>query len=302
MSISRQSQNLVLSILWGWWGVYFAENVGVDFQPIVETFSDLRRIDGLSERLIYAFYGNTLLIAIIDLFANNHSEINVTRALYFFASFLRAYVILRLLGLRIGIFLLFAFQGSLDFNQARLSIALSIFIMIIYANKKIYWIFGVALAHLSVLPYLAFQLASKRLVILGFLILILATNTLLPIYFGRYFVPFDHELPMNMILYSLVTLIASVGLKGTQFQKNSHWYLILFGLLIASLVPSGFSPLYIGRVAEMTAMISLFGLGMYARNNLKIGSGKYYVYASSSIVIGIYQVLILGGNVWRFFQ
>lgn len=302
MLILRQSLNLVLAILWGWWGVYFAESVGVDFQPIVKTFSDLRGIDGLSERLIYAFYGNTLLIAIFDLITSNYSAINATRSLYFFASLLRAYVILRLLGPRIGIFILFAFQGSLDFNQARLSIALSIFIMIIYANKKLYWFIGIALAHLSVLPYLAFQLAGKRLVILGFVILILASNTLLPIYFDRYFIPFDHELPMNIILYSFVTLIASIGLSGTQFQKNSHWYMILFGFLIASMVPSGFSPLYIGRVTEMTAMISLFGLGMHARNNPKIGSAKYYVYASSSMVIGIYQVLILGGNVWRFFQ
>lgn len=282
--------------------MHFSENAGVDFQPIVETFSDITAIDDIAERFIYAFYGNTTLIFVINFLAPSLGELESTRLLYFTASFLRAYVTLRLLGLRFGILILLAFQGSLDFNQARLSLALTIFLLIVYARKKMYYLPGIALAHLSVLPYLLFIVAPKKLIVVGVIAIFIAAHLFLPVFFARYFVPFDHELPMNLFLYVSVTILASISLNNSRYQLSSHWYLIVFGVLIASLVPSGFSPLYIGRVAEMTAMISLFGLGLHLKEHNRAGTREMLIYVASCVFIAAYQALILGGNIWRFFQ
>lgn len=291
-----------LAVMWGFYGLHFSESNGVDFRPIVETFSDLRSIDETVERFIYAFYGNTTLIFLVSTIAPSLSEIESTRLLYFTASFFRAYVTLRLLGLRIGIFILLAFQGSLDFNQSRLSLALTIFLLMIYAQKKIYYIPGIALAHMSILPYLLFIISSKRLITIGVTGVFIVAHLILPVFFARYFVPFDHELPMNLFLYASVTFLASNCLRNSSFQTNSHWYLIIFGALIASLVPAGFSPLYIGRVAEMTAMVSLFGLGLHVKKNIRTNSRGRLIYVALCVLITAYQILILNGNIWRFFQ
>ena len=292
---------LIFSAAWGGIASIQAEAVGRDFYPIVDTFFDLRRFDDFSVKLIYAAQGNTVLISIIDSTFRIFDPVTLTHGLYFLAAALRFFIVVHLLGARAGVPLVFAYAISLDFNQSRLSLALSFVVAYVYFNRS--WIFfASAFFHLSMTPYIIFKKFPFVINLAGILIFgtvgALALKNLAP----RYFVVFDHTFPKNFFLYfSLATSIAFVMWRNGWETTFFHFGIAL-SILIFLLWPHGFSPLYIGRISEITLYLAIFTFGTYLRVEARRGiRSRYYgLLWFACISVLLYQAITLHGNIYRF--
>lgn len=293
---------VIFSGAWGWFASIQAEAVGRDFYPIVDTFFDLRRFDDFSVKLIYAARGNTVLIAAIDSIFQSIDPLSLTHGLYFFAAALRFFIIVSLLGARGGVPLVAAYAISLDLNQSRLSLALSFVILYIYLNRN--WIFFTsAFFHLSLMPYILFKKFPFALILAGIVAFGTVGVPLLKNIAPRYFVVFDHTFPKNFFLYFILATSITFVMWRQGWEITFFRFGFALSFFIFLLWPLGFSPLYIGRIAEITLYLAVFSLGAYLKVETRRGiRSRYYglLWAACTSVL-FYQLITLHGNIYRFF-
>lgn len=295
------------SCLWAALGIYGATTWGRDFHPIVETMAILKSFDRFHPT--YVFSGNIISVYLFSILPV--SAYTATLLLYATASFLRSLFFLTLLGPILGFFYLFSFMVNHDFNQSRLSIALIFFFLFLVRETRFYGVAAVAL-HYSLAPLVIVHYIFRhrrvasiftwRLWLRVALFWALSDFSLRIIkeFLPRYFLHASNPIPLNSILYAALSLLPAAAMTLRARQLFSIVF-IIYTIIFAELLRAGLPAIYFGRAMELIYLYSLYLYlaqwvsGEVSRN--LYGNGLVNL---SMAIVGLYQVSILGGNIWRF--
>lgn len=296
---------IVFSAIWAYYGSTFASLIGLDFIPIVETFDDIRQVDGLWDRFQYSLIGNSNLVFIYDLIFGNVDSFNLTLISYYFSSFIRSLTSIFLLGFGRAFLLLFAYEWVFDFNQSRLSLAMS-FLFLGYFLKKKYLLIPAIASHLAVVPLTIYLLLSSRMRFWFVIIVILVAFFFVPIYFPRYFLnDFKDPVPLNTLIYGSLIIAMGITLVKAGVLVPEFLYFVVMLVVFSALMQIGFSAVYIGRIAEMVCYFILTRVGFVLNSKIVVGESVWRLNAAFilfSLLIFSYQTITIFGNVWRFFE
>lgn len=299
---------LMVSVVWAFFGVYGAAHWGRDFVPVLDSMEIVKGFGHF--RGNYVFSGNIVSIYLFSLLPV--SAYSATSALYFFASFLRSAFFLWVVGPVMGIFYLFSFVVNHDFNQSRLSIGLVFLFLFILKGRRGYGI-AAALLHYSlaliVLLHVFFRnrklpsLASLRLWIWVVVLYVLGglalqfVKELLP----RYFLEDSGPVPLNVFFYLGLSVLPSLAMTGP-VRRQFFFVSLAYILIFIELIGAGLPAIYFGRACELVYLYSvyLYFVQWCKGEVFKAVFGNGFVNLSL-VLVGFYQILILGGNVWRFF-
>ncbi|WP_143247448.1 hypothetical protein [Agaribacterium haliotis] len=309
MSVLYVMAVFLLSLMWALLIAVVVEGVSLDFQPIVEVISVFREVEGVGAKLYWAFSGNTLLLFFLDLAFPGLSPLEQTKLLYVFAAFVRCFVLFLIFRPYAAVCLLFAFTWAFDLNQARLSVAFSFYLLFL-VSKRPSWAVLAMLTHNLVWPLALYRVVPKSLRVISLVGGLALIVMVVPIVFPRYLVVFEgHQIPKNILIYVILALpiiwgLFRLRLSAPEIQVCGGLFFALFFL-----VRMGMSPVYLGRVAELLFHVTVVYMFLYATNigyQKQIGRSvmvvQLFSYAMAvSILVGLYQVATISGNIWRFF-
>jgi hypothetical protein len=303
--MARLISSLIFSALWAYYGAKLASSISLDYVPIIETFDDIRLVEDFFSRFQYALFGNSTLVFIYDaILPSLESEI-ITFILYYTASFVRSIVTIYLVGFGRAILLLFAYEWVFDFNQSRLSLAMS-FLFLGYFFKKNYLIIFSVAAHLAILPFSLYLNINRRLRAVFIIFFFLSVFFIMPMYFPRYFLnDFKDPYPLNTLIYGFFIIVIGIVLAREKTAMPELYYFIAMLITFVALRQIGFSAVYLGRIAEMVCYFAITRLGFMLESkaisnyrSLQINA----VYVAITLLIFSYQTITIFGNVWRFFD
>jgi hypothetical protein len=184
----------------------------------------------------------------------------------------------------------------LDWNQARFSIALSVYFLL---PRK--YQFLQVFIHFALLPRLIFEnfktLRNFFFIIPLFVLLIMETFSS---FFSRYFLPNGDKFPTYSIVYFMFFLIMlSLNKKRLQFTLYQEiLFAVVMLLTIYILILHGLSIVYFGRITEILLLVQVI---IFIRNYKLYNYIHVVVFRLVLFLVGSYQLMTINGNIWRFF-
>lgn len=298
----------LLSCIWASVVSFYVEDVSLDFQPIVDVIGVFRSVEGGGERLLWAFGGNILALFFLDSLFPWLSPLGLAKLLYFSASFLRCFVLFLLFRPLAALSLLFAFIWAFDLNQARLSISFSFYLLFLAMAERRYSILAMMM-HNLVWPLALYRIVPIRLRLVGLVSGLTLICVIVPLVFPRYLVVFEgHEVPKNILLYVLFSMVTLFFFLNRRVRPPDVEVCLGLFVVLVYLVSLGMSPVYLGRIGELLFHISIVYVFLYAGNRgykqLVVGRSMQVESLLSCFfcwVVGLYQLLTINGNIWRFF-
>lgn len=290
--------------------IVFVRHLSLDFDPIVGYFDEIAKLRGFDRVVSYSFFGNMMVGVPLEYIIPGDST-QKTFALYVFAAIVRCLIFVYFIPPRYALLGLFSSFVTIELNQARLSLALSALFLFFQLGRTSF--LGLAaFGHLSVLPILPLYYLKPKKLLLPFFVLVVGLVILSAEVFPRYFAGGRSSgVPLNTFLYfgGAAYLYYWLWRQG-QYTHDFLFYLFYAGLIF-SLTFYGFSPVYVGRIAELCWHIVVFRFLTHFTLLLDSGGDAFISKNKAQIVVfggccimfalGIYKVLLLDGNIWSYF-
>lgn len=244
--------------------------------------------------VLYHIKGNTILLMPFDIIGVLDAE-KCAYLLYFIAIFMRFYVAFKFLNFKTALSFMFAFFWMLDWNQARFSLAFSLFILLSQKKQIIQPLIHYGLI-LRVI-YERFKLIKRFYYLLPILAILLVS--FIELFFSRYFLLSDDSFPLYSVVYILFFIFISYLNKKFYNLKDELIFGLSTLLFFYIMINTGLSWTYFGRFSEIILMISIAN---YIKQFENKNFNSNFLFRSALYLIGFYQLLTINGNVWRFFS
>ncbi len=312
-SLLSLNSKLILGIAYGFFVALNVNYYSFDIDAIEATidyfiYNDL----SYAEVLAYNSFSTYLPVKVLEI---QDSE-TFARVFYGICATFRFIVFSLIFPIQIFIPIFFSMTFILDFNTSRYSLAISLFLLIIFVLQKnrkkygqqrlvfylLYIPFFFHLHHFSIVFAAFFARVPMLIRILAIFLLPIIVLSL-PDVFSRFLADRGEPFPRIALLYLFFTIVLLAISPQIVVILNVFTILLMVLVLFFS---GGFSPQYFTRFSFLLFEYSVIVLGLdlkhqnilmpFLRFNL-----KYFVLVIVCLLSFLYQLTIVGGNIWRFF-
>lgn len=314
LNISALYLTLVSSIVYGIFVYIFVSSWSFDYEAVVETIKYFQQ-ENLSYLSILAF--NSFSTYVLTKIMYGYEAEFIASLFFGVCASLRFFVYALLLRTVWFIPVFSSMAIMIDFNMSRYSFAITIFVLI-FGVLRFQKFSNLGILKIILISPLFFHLHHFSLAFIGLLsdsklrsrIIIICT---IPIFivlleetFSRFLSKSDDPFPRISLIYFVLTTVLFIGPKISKLEIRPLLtvILLLFALHLAGIE---FNSAYYTRFAFISFDVTLLVIAIRNTAFHDLGTGlvfsnKYVKVLLVCVLSAAYQIILINGNIWRFFE